>query len=177
MSSPPPPAKCSLPVYGGVCFYVTENPQRPTYVTAQPTYDTPSAADPYTALAQAGIRSVVCVRDPQEITTQPNPYDLTEAEQLILANVYYTNISLPHTSEMKQTQFDRQAYDAAKVIATWPAPVLVHCSTGDRASAVYAVFLIAFHGATNAAALHYATHELALQNKQFKGFVLGFKKP
>jgi protein tyrosine phosphatase (PTP) superfamily phosphohydrolase (DUF442 family) len=151
-------AKASLPVYNnGACKRVTGN-NLVYYVTAQPTA--------YPPIKQAGIRSVLCVRDPSE-TTQPNAFDIKEADSLIPLPVSYTNVPLPHVPAMMQGQFDMQAYNAAVAINSWTGPLLVHCSTGDRASAAFAVFMIQFCGWPNAQAASFAQAELALANALF----------
>jgi protein tyrosine phosphatase (PTP) superfamily phosphohydrolase (DUF442 family) len=159
----------SLPVYGtnGACKVVTGN-NSTYYVTAQPTA--------YPPLASAGIQSVLCVRDPAEYNTQPNPFDLTEADTLILENISYTNVPLPHIS-MSQDQFNMQAYNAAVVIEAWRGPLLVHCSSGDRASSAFAVFMIQFCGWPNAQAASFAQTELALANQQFVQWVNAYTSP
>lgn len=158
----------SLPVYNnGACKIVTGN-NATYYVMAQPTA--------YPPIGQAGIVSVLCVRDPSE-TTQPNAFDITEADSLIPQPVSYTNVPLPHVPAMTQSQFNMQAYNAACVIDAWPGPLLVHCSTGDRASAAFAVFMIQFCGWPNQAAVTFAQKELALANATFIQQVTNYTKP
>jgi len=158
----------SLPVYSnGACKIVTGNGTT-YYVTAQPTA--------YPPIGQAGIKSVLCVRDPSE-TTQPNAFDITEADNLIPQPVSYTNVPLPHVPAMTQGQFNMQAYNAAVVIDSWTGPLLVHCSTGDRASAAFAVFMIQFCGWPNKAAATFAQTELALQNTTFIQQVQNYSQP
>lgn len=161
-------ANGALPVYGnGPCKIVTGN-NSTYYVTAQPIQ--------YPPIASAGITSVQCVRDPSE-TTQPNAFDVTEADSLIPLSVSYTNVPLPHQPAMTQDQFNMQAFNAAVVINSWPAPVLVHCSTGDRASAAFAVFMIQFCGWPNAQAATFAQTELALANALFIQQVNAYTPP
>ena len=154
-------------------------------VTSQPAYNEPLATqNPYAAIAAAGINSVVSVRDPSEATTPVNPFDLTEAQQCVVNGVSHTNISFPHVP-MPQAQyqplFNVQAYNAATVIHSatsgypWRTPILIHCSSGDRASAAFAVFLIAYYGYTNAQAVQFATQNLALA--VFTPFVQNYSKP
>jgi protein tyrosine phosphatase (PTP) superfamily phosphohydrolase (DUF442 family) len=158
----------SLPVYGsGPCKIVTAN-KSTWYVTAQPTA--------YPPIASAGIASVLCVRDPSE-TTQPNAFDTGEADSLIPLNVSYTNVPLPHVPAMTQAQFNMQAYNAAVAINSWPAPLLVHCSSGDRASAAFAVFMIQFCGWPNAQAANFAQTQLALANALFIQQVNAYTQP
>jgi protein tyrosine phosphatase (PTP) superfamily phosphohydrolase (DUF442 family) len=158
----------SLPVYdSGPCKIVTGN-NSTYYVTAQPTA--------YPPIGNAGIASVLCVRDPSE-TTQPNAFDITEADNLIPQHVSYTNVPLPHVPAMTQGQFNMQACNAAVVINSWAAPLLVHCSTGDRASAAFAVFMIQFCGWPNADAADFAQTKLALANALFIQQVNNYTQP
>jgi protein tyrosine phosphatase (PTP) superfamily phosphohydrolase (DUF442 family) len=158
----------SLPVYGnGPCKIVTAK-KLTWYVTAQPTA--------YPPIASAGIASVLCVRDPSE-TTQPNAFDITEADSLIPAGVSYTDVPLPHVPAMTQSEFNMQAYNAAVAIKSWPAPLLVHCSSGDRASAAFAVFMIQFCGWPNAQAADFAQSKLALANALFIQQVNAYSEP
>ena len=154
-------------------------------VTSQPAYNQPLATqNPYAAIAAAGINSVLSVRDPSEATTPVNPFDLTEAQQCVVNGVSHTNISFPHVP-MPQAQyqplFNVQAYNAATVIHSatngypWRTPILIHCSSGDRASAAFAVFLIAYYGYTNAQAVQFATKSLALA--VFTPYVQNYSKP
>jgi protein tyrosine phosphatase (PTP) superfamily phosphohydrolase (DUF442 family) len=173
MPTPPKVSKCSLPVAGNVCFSIAGG----YYVTAQPTYIWPGAS-PYQAIAQAGIVSVLSVRDPQEVILPLTPVDLTEVSQLITNSVAVTNVPLPHIT-MTQAQFDQQAYKAATVIKEWPKPLLIHCSTGDRASAAFAAFLITYGGfkGKNQEAVDFAKSKLALQNPQFIANLLAYQPP
>jgi protein tyrosine phosphatase (PTP) superfamily phosphohydrolase (DUF442 family) len=120
--------KCSLPVAHDVCFAISGG----YYVTSQPIYVWPGTS-PYQVIAQNGIRTVLSVRDPQEVILPLTPVDLTEVSQLITNNVAFTNVPFPHIA-MTQPQFNEQAFKAATVIKEWPRRLLIHCSTGDRAS-------------------------------------------
>ena len=102
--------------------------------------------------------------------------DLTETDQLILNSVAYSNIPLPHIA-MSQALFDRQAFHVAIAIDHWKQPGLIHCSSGDRASAGFAAFLITCCGYSNAQALDFALHHLALQNQQFVDYVKAYTPP
>jgi protein tyrosine phosphatase (PTP) superfamily phosphohydrolase (DUF442 family) len=167
---------CSLPVAGDVCYQIVNNINNATYyVTAQPIYVWPGTS-PYPIIAQAGIDTVLSVRDPQEVILPLTPVDLTEVSQLISSDVAFTNVPLPHIT-MTQEQFDEQAYKAATVINDWPNPLLVHCSTGDRASAAFAAFLITYGGFANDAALAFAIQKLALQNTQFIAWIQAYAPP
>src|ERR1700710_3026346 len=163
-----------LPVIESVCFKVTGD-KRTFYVTSQPVYLWPGSS-PYQAIAQAGITALVSVRDPAEYALPFNPYDLTETDQLILNNVAYSNIPLPHIA-MSQALFDSQAFHVANTLHGWKAPGLIHCSSGDRASAGFAAFLITWCGYSNQQALDFALHHLALQNQQFVDYVKAYQPP
>lgn len=172
-------SKCTLPVYNNICFRLTSE-LGIFYVTAQPVWL--QAANPYVELAKYA-KSVLCVRDTQEVAVEPNPFDLSESGELVVNSVTYTNVAMPHgvvppggtaPQNMTNAQFQAQAINAAVVIKSWPRPLLVHCSTGDRASAVFACFMIAYCGYDNAAALAFATGQLALQNQDFKNYVTAF---
>lgn len=176
-------SKCTLPVYDNVCFRLTSE-LGVFYVTAQPVWQIVNgqAVNPYAEIAK-NAKSVLSVRDSQEATTQPNPFDLSESGQFIINNVAHTNISMPHgvvpsggttPQNMTQAQFDAQAIGAALVIKSRTRPLLLHCSTGDRASAVFACFMYAYCGYNNDEALAFATQQLALQNEVFKGYVKAF---
>ena len=163
-----------LPVIEKVCFKVTGD-NRTFYVTSQPVYIWPGAS-PYQAIAQAGVQALVSVRDASEYTIPFNPFDLTETDQLIISNVAYSNIPLPHIA-MSQALFDQQAFHVATTLNGWKAPELIHCSSGDRASAGFAAFLITCCGYSNTQALDFALHHLALQNQQFVDYVTAYKPP
>ena len=145
------------------------------YVTGQPS----SAA--YAAIASAGIKSVICVRQPGEPAVPPpvppvTPFDTTEEAQLAKLGVSYQNI--PITRTMTQQQFDTAASQAAiALLSNGPAPVLVHCSTGDRASSVFAVVLILAARFSNGAAADFAINSLLLANPNMIELVLGYTPP
>jgi protein tyrosine phosphatase (PTP) superfamily phosphohydrolase (DUF442 family) len=163
-----------LPVIEKVCFKVTGD-KRTFYVTSQPVYLWPGTS-PYQAVAQAGITALVSVRDSSEYTIPFNPFDLTETDQLILNSVAYSNIPLPHIA-MSQALFDQQAFHVARTLHEWKGPILIHCSSGDRASAGFAAMLITYYGYSNKEAVHFATKKLALQNPQFVAWVTAYKPP
>src|SRR5665213_2109793 len=115
------------------------------YVTGQPS--TPA----YAAIAAAGIKAVVCVRQPGEPVAPPPvppppPFDTGEAAALAALHVSYTNI--PITRTMTQAQFNIAATQAAIAYlnAIAQGPGLIHCSTGDRASSVFAGALMGTDG-------------------------------
>jgi len=165
-------AKCTLPVAGNVCFKLTG--LKTFYVTSQPVYVWPGAS-PYQAIAQTGIASVLSVRDPAEYVLPLTPFDLTEADQLIQNGVAYSNIPLPHMA-MSQAQFDHQGSSVARAINKCAQPGLVHCSTGDRASAAFGCYLISYCGFTHQQALKLA-ESLALKNQQFIQYLAAYPAP
>jgi protein tyrosine phosphatase (PTP) superfamily phosphohydrolase (DUF442 family) len=165
-------AKCTLPVAGSVCFKLTG--LKTFYVTSQPVYIWPGA-NPYQAIAQAGITSVLSVRDPAEYILPLTPFDLTETDQLVLNGVAYGNIPLPHIA-MTQAQFNQQGFNIAKALNEWQQPCLVHCSSGDRASAAFACYLISFCGFSHKDALALA-QGLALKNAQFIDYLNAYPLP
>ena len=160
--------RCTLPVAGDVCFSIGGT----YYVTAQPIYIWPGQ-NPYQIIGQSGIKTVLSVRDPLEVTLPLTPFDLTEVSQLIGSGVGTIDMPLPHIA-MTQAQFNQQAARAAAVIKEWPKPLLIHCSTGDRASAAFAAFLITYEKVSNAAAVNFATTQLALQNAQFIAYLQAY---
>lgn len=146
------------------------------YVTGQPT------APAYPAIAGAGIRSVICVRQPGEAVAPPPvppppPFDTTEASELQRLGVTYQNI--PITRTMTQAQFDTAATRAAIALLNngAAAPAQIHCSTGDRASSVFAVLLILAARFSHADAVEYATNSLLLANASMIALVRGYHAP
>jgi protein tyrosine phosphatase (PTP) superfamily phosphohydrolase (DUF442 family) len=146
------------------------------YVTGQP------SSPAYPALAAAGIKSVVCVRQPGEPAVPPPvppppPFDTQEAAELGKLGVSYRNI--PITREMTQPQFDTAATQAAVAVLNNGAqgPALIHCSTGDRASSVFAVLLVLAAGFKNPDAADYASNCLLLANPNMIELVLGYRPP
>jgi uncharacterized protein (TIGR01244 family) len=146
------------------------------YVTGQP------SSPAYAAIAAAGIGSVVCVRQPGEAVMPPPvppppPFDTTEAATLEALGVSYQNI--PITRTMTQQQFDVAATEAALALLAnaGQGPALIHCSTGDRASSVFAALLIVGAGLSNADAADYATNNLLLANSSIIDLVLGYAPP
>ena len=162
--------KANLPVAHDVCFKLTG--PNTFYVSSQPVYIWPGAS-PYSAIGQAGITSLVSVRDPLEYVSPLVPFDLTETDQLIQSGVTYSNIPLPHIA-MSQAQFNQQGHAVAKVLNDWTQPGLVHCSSGDRASAAFACYLITYCGYANQNALAFA-QGLALKNQQFITYVSAYR--
>jgi protein tyrosine phosphatase (PTP) superfamily phosphohydrolase (DUF442 family) len=175
MSFPPTPVACSLPVLNNVCFNMGR-----WIVTAQPN---PGAAN-YTAIAESGVTSILCVRDPSESSATTNPFDVNEAMDTVTTGMSWTNVPLAHFTNLSTPQaqpfFNLQATKAARVIdqATrqmgWTVPILIHCSSGDRASAAFACYMIDYHAVSNAEAVAFATSKLALA--AFAPFVASYPK-
>jgi len=159
MSNGDSPAKCSLPV-DGACFDLGQY-----YVTGQPL--DPQGLD---AIQSAGIATVISFRDP----TEPG-YDAKESSTLIGMNIGFLSIPILHG--MGQDIFDRQATAFAEALTEQQTPVLIHCSTGDRASGMWAVHLYVSGAMPLAAAVAYAQTELALQNPGIIDLVTNYQQP
>lgn len=144
------------------------------YVTGQPS----DAAFP--AIAETGIRSIVCVREPGEApppppVPPPPPFDLAHERALAEKNgLSFTDIVITRT--MTQPQFDVAATAAALALArnAQSAPALVHCSTGDRASSVFAAMLILL-GMPNLEAADFAENQLLLASPEILALVKGYR--
>jgi len=127
---------------------------------------------------------ILCVRDPSESTASTNPFDINEAMDTVTTGMSWTNVPLAHftnmTTQQAQPFFNRQATLAAHVIdeatqqQSWTLPILIHCSSGDRASAAFACFLIDYAGVSNSDAVTFATTYLALGT--FTPFVQNYPK-
>ncbi len=146
------------------------------YVTGQP----PQAA--FEAMRKAGITSVVSVRMPGEAADPPPfppppPVDPNEGQQLAALGISYENV--PITRTMTQPDFNACATQAALAVLRNGdvGPTMVHCSTGDRASSVFAVVLILAARFSNADAVDYATNSLLLANPQVTAHVRGYTPP
>lgn len=167
MSSSVTPSTCSFNVFNG-CRMVGNQ----LYVTGQPDADTNPTG--YAQIAQAGVQWVLSVRDPDE-TNQTPPVDPNEATTLLHLNVLYANVPLAHG--ISQPQFN----DAATVAAVSMlgllrlGKTLIHCTSGDRASSVVAVVLIASGLMTNIEAEAFAVQNLLLDT--FKSYVLAYQTP
>jgi uncharacterized protein (TIGR01244 family) len=141
------PVKVDAPIVtaGQNCWQIGNH-----YITAQPT-------DPegLTAASQLGIKSVVCLRDATEAANPPYlAFDLNEDQTLIASGMSFVNIPFPHG--IPQDQFNTRAGAVLAVLDELPQPILMHCSSGDRASALWAVYLIVNCGFTNQEAITYA---------------------
>jgi len=120
------------------------------YVTAQPT-------EPGLAVAGGlGIKSVICLRDATEPAKPPYPaFDPQEDTTLLGLGMSFANIPFPHG--ISQDQFNIRAGAVLAVLNQLPQPLLMHCSSADRASALWAIHLIVDCGLTNDEAITYAT--------------------
>lgn len=138
------------------------------YVTGQP------QPDAYAQIASAGIQTVISLRLADE--TQP-PVDLNEAAELYALNLTYSNLPIAHP--MDQGLFDVMATMAALglLYQGGGAPPLVHCSSGDRASAIFAVMLIATELCSAADALAFAQGSLFLANPAVIANVQSYSVP
>lgn len=120
------------------------------YVTAQPT------EAGLTTASGLGIQSVICLRDATEVAKPPYPaFDPEEDTTLTGLGMSFANIPFPHG--MPQDQFNIRAGAVLAVLNQLPQPLLMHCSSADRASALWAVHLIVNCGLTTAEAIQYAT--------------------
>ncbi|HTD38811.1 MAG TPA: hypothetical protein VK669_14975 [Candidatus Limnocylindrales bacterium] len=144
------------------------------YVTGQP-------SDPaFPPIAGAGIKSIVCVREPGEAPPPPPvpgppPFDLAHERGLAEKNhLAFSDIVITRT--MTQPEFDVAATEAAFALArnAHQAPALVHCSTGDRASSVFAALLI-LAGMPNLEASDFAANQLLLASPQILALVQGYR--
>ncbi|MBV8370981.1 MAG: hypothetical protein JO036_18870 [Candidatus Eremiobacteraeota bacterium] len=147
------------------------------YVTGQP------SVAAYQGMVKAGIKSVLCVRLPGETVESPpypppppfSPADAArERDDLAKLGISFTNI--PIERSMDQTDFNKAATAAAAAFDknTRTGPTMVHCSTGDRASSVFAALLIGY-GTPNAEAADYAKNALLLANGTIIDRVLGYR--
>ena len=128
------------------------------YITAQPT--DPQGLNVAKGL---GIQSVVCLRDATESNEPPFvpfgpflPFDPQEDKALTALGMNFVNIPFPHTTTLTQALFDIRAGSVLAVLRQLPKPLLLHCSSGDRASALWAIHLIVDCGLTKAGAIYYA---------------------
>jgi protein tyrosine phosphatase (PTP) superfamily phosphohydrolase (DUF442 family) len=146
------------------------------YVTGQP------SAAAYPGIASAGVKSVVCVRQPGEAAAPPPvpppPAFDPQEESAEFARLGIAWTSVPITRTMTQAQFDAAATQAviAFLSNAGLGPAMVHCSTGDRASSVFAAMLIAL-GTPNADAAQFGTNQLLLANSSIIALVEGYQPP
>ena len=166
MSTLVTPSGCSFNVYNGCRQVGTQ-----LYVSGQP------YAAGYPQIAAAGVQWVLCVRNPNETAPPAPPFDTNEAQTLLGLDVLYANV--PVTHGMTQAAFNQAATVAAVSMLGLLrlGQALIHCSSGDRASAVFAVALIAAGYATNAEAVAFATQNLLLSNAEIIGYVLAYQTP
>jgi len=117
-----------------------------------------------------------CLPSADHAGEPPPPFDTGEAAALAALHVSYTNI--PITRTMTQAQFNIAATQAAIAYlnAIAQGPGLIHCSTGDRASSVFAVALIGA-GLSNTDAVSYACNSLLLANSSMIALVQGYTYP
>ncbi|HEX8456529.1 MAG TPA: hypothetical protein VF656_04335 [Pyrinomonadaceae bacterium] len=120
------------------------------YVTAQPT--DPQGLNTAQGL---GIKSVICLRDATEqAVVEYLPFDPKEDIVLTSLGVNFANIPFPHG--IPQNQFDTRAGAVLAVLNQLPQPLLMHCSSGDRASALWAIHLMVDDRLPKQAAINYA---------------------
>jgi protein tyrosine phosphatase (PTP) superfamily phosphohydrolase (DUF442 family) len=143
------PVKVDAPVVteGQNCWRVGD-----FYITAQPT-------DPQglQAANQLGVVSIICLRDSAEGPNPPYlPFDPQEDIAATKLGMAFVNVPFPHAPFFSQEQFDLRAGVVLDALGSLPRPLLMHCSSGDRASALWAAHLIRDCGLTNAQAIAYA---------------------
>jgi protein tyrosine phosphatase (PTP) superfamily phosphohydrolase (DUF442 family) len=169
MSCPVTATPVDFDVYAAHAAKVTYTGGQPLwYVTGQP------QPDAYAQIASAGIGTVISLRLPNE--TQP-PVDVNEPSELYALNLTYSNLPIAHP--MEQGLFDVMATMAALglLFQGGDAPPLVHCSSGDRASAIFAVMLIATQLCSPADALAFAQGSLFLANPAVIANVQNYSVP
>jgi uncharacterized protein (TIGR01244 family) len=149
MTPPYTPTPCTIPIAYPGGFQINDY-----YITGQP-------SDPQglQAIAALGVKSVICLRDPSE----PG-FDFNEDSALLAMHISYTNVPFPHGIE--QGDFDQRANLVRACLGAAQKPVLMHCSSGDRASALWAVHLFADCGVPRAAAIEDG-HSTGLANPAF----------
>ena len=169
MSCPVTATPVDFDVYAGHAARVTYTGGQPLwYVTGQP------QPDAYAQIAGAGIGTVISLRLPNE--TSP-PFDVDEPSALYALNLTYSNLPIAHP--MEQNLFDVMATMAALglLFQGGGVPPLVHCSSGDRASAIFAVMLIATQLCSTADALTFAQGSLFLANPDVIANVRNYTVP
>ena len=169
MSCPVSATPVDFDAYAGHAAKVTYAGGTPLwYVSGQP------QPDAYAQIAGAGIGTVISLRLPNE--TDP-PYDIGEPTALYALGLTYSNLPIEHP--MDQGLFDTVATMAALglLFQGGDAPPLVHCSSGDRASGIFAVFLIALELCSTADALAFAQSSLFLSNPGVIGNVQQYAVP
>ena len=120
------------------------------YITAQPTEAGLAVA------SQLGIQSVICLRDATEAANPPYlAFDPEEDTTLTGLGMSFVNIPFPHG--ISQEQFNIRAGAVLAVLNQLPQPLLMHCSSADRGSALWAIHLIVNCDLTSAEAISYAT--------------------
>lgn len=147
MSNDYTPVKVNAPIVtaGQNCWQIGN-----FYVTAQPT------EAGLTVASQLGIQSVICLRDATEAANPPYlAFDPEEDMTLTGLGMSFVNIPFPHG--ISQDQFNIRAGAVLAVLNQLPQPLLMHCSSADRGSALWAVHLIVDCGLTTADAITYAT--------------------
>jgi uncharacterized protein (TIGR01244 family) len=121
------------------------------YITAQPT------EAGLTVAHDLGIQSVICLRDATEAANPPYlAFDPEEDTTLTELGMGFANIPFPH-GVISQAQFNIRARAVLAVLEQLPEPLLMHCSSADRASALWAVHLIVNCGLSTEEAINYAT--------------------
>jgi len=140
----PTPVIAPIVTAGQNCWQI-----RNFYLTAQPTEAGLSVAN------DLGIKSVICLRDAAEPAKPPYlAFDAEEDTTLTALGMSFANIPFLHG--MPHDQFNIRAGAVLAVLNRLPQPLLMHCSSADRASALWAVHLIVDCGLTKDEAISYA---------------------
>jgi protein tyrosine phosphatase (PTP) superfamily phosphohydrolase (DUF442 family) len=143
------PVKVDAPVVveGQNCWRVGDY-----YITAQP-----APPEGLGAAGELGVKSIVCLRDSSEGPNGPYlPFDPQEDLGATQLGMAFVNVPFPHADFFTQEQFDLRAGVVLDALNRLPRPLLIHCSSGDRASALWAVHLIENCGLTKERAIAYA---------------------
>lgn len=113
------------------------------------------AADDLQQLATAGFKSVLNLRTPGEATFLANEQQQAEAVGLVYGHV-------PLSSQQSDAQ---QVNEAIKLVQDLPKPVLIHCASGARATAI-ALLAIASEQSWTATQLGQEAEKLGLSLEQ-----------
>jgi protein tyrosine phosphatase (PTP) superfamily phosphohydrolase (DUF442 family) len=133
-------AKCTLPVAGDICFKSTglktflRHLATGLHLARHKSLSGDRAGRHRLGVVGARPRGIYPALDAVR-SDQDGPAGLN--------GVAYSNIPLPHIS-MTQAQFNRQGLNIARTLNGWEQPGLIHCCSGDRASAAFACYLISF---------------------------------
>ncbi|HEY9647593.1 MAG TPA: sulfur transferase domain-containing protein [Chroococcidiopsis sp.] len=127
----------------------------------------PSASD-LPQIAQAGFRSILNVRSPQESDSFAD-----EAEQAESAGLAYAHVPLSNADP----QLD-QVQRALAELENLPKPVLIHCGAGGRAGAIALIASAVQAGLTIDQLIATATEAgISLEQPHLKEFIENARQP